>query len=216
MDDILKNSQRDFYALRIKNYPRELNFSHQSNLEKRSLVQAQEEYPVQILAGTYIPEEHRVRDSGFSPGPKILTFAQILKYNIFPLPQLLSDFLDIARKAMGCPVEIEFSGNLSPDKKRKSNFYFLQMRPMVAGGLQMEIDITPEESERAVCRSSYALGNGRFNNILDTRIKLYFGNEAIYNDISEIPPPALNEDSFYGKLITQYQMNVNERLTHSE
>ena len=51
-----------------------------------------------------------------------------------------------------------------------------------------------------------------FNNILDTRIKLYFGNEAIYNDISEIPPPALNEDSFYGKLIMQYQMNVNERI----
>ena len=167
VDDILANAQRFFYALQIRNYPDELNFLKHSNLVKREVEDAEAEYPVQLLASTYVPEEHRIRDTGYMPGPKILTFTQVLKYNIFPLPHLLSDMLELGRKGMGCPVEIEFSVNLSSDKKKKSEFFFLQMRPMVAGGERFEVQITRQEIEKAFCRSKKALGNGKNEEMAD-------------------------------------------------
>jgi hypothetical protein len=101
------------------------------------------------------------------PGPKVITFDRILKHGEFPLPELLSDMLELGRKGMGCPVEIEFSVNLGPDKIRKGDFFFLQMRPMVAGGERIEVQITGQEIEKAFCRSGQALGNGKNEEIAD-------------------------------------------------
>jgi CheY-like chemotaxis protein len=167
VDDILTNAQRYFYALKIRNYSEELAFDRYSNLERREVDEAEEEFPVKALASTYIPDEHRIRDSGTLKGPKILTFAQILKYNVFPLPSLLSDFLDLGRRAMGCPVEIEFSATLSPDPAEKGSFFFLQMRPMVGDVEPFDVKITPQDIEKAFCFSTQALGNGKTNDIAD-------------------------------------------------
>ena len=112
-------------------------------------------------------EEHRIRDTAYIAGPKVLTFAQVLKYNIFPLPSLLCDLLELGRKGMGCPVEIEFSVNLSSDKQGKSDFFFLQMRPMVADKELFDVQITPQEFKKAFCRSSQALGSGKNEEIAD-------------------------------------------------
>ena len=167
VDDILVNAQRFFYALRIKDYPGNLNFEVNSNLEKREVDDAANEFPVRTLASTYIPEEHRIRDTAYIPGPKILTFAQLLKYNLFPLPQILNDLLELGRKGLGCPVEMEFSVNLNSDKKSRSDFFFLQMRPMAADEGRLEVEITPDEMETAFCRSTQALGNGKNESMAD-------------------------------------------------
>jgi len=167
VDDILASSQKFFYALKIKDYAEDLKFNKFSNLEKREVDDAENEFPVRTLASTYVPEEHRIRDSGYMPGPKILTFAQVLKYNMFPLPHLLSDIMELGRKGMGCPVEIEFSVNLNPNKKVKNDFFFLQMRPMVAEEERFEVQISREEFDAAFCRSNHALGNGKNEKICD-------------------------------------------------
>ena len=167
VDDILENAQHFFYALRIKGYPDDLNFKKYSNLEKREIDDAESEFPVRSLASTYIPEEHRIRDTAYNPGSKIMTFAQVLKFNAFPLPQLLSDILELGRKAMGCPVEIEFSVNLNSDDNCRGDFFFLQMRPMVADEERLEVQITQHEIENAFCRSTLALGNGKNEEISD-------------------------------------------------
>ena len=52
VEDMLKNSQRHFYALRVRNYPQALNFEHHCNLEKRDIDDARKEYPVLSLAST--------------------------------------------------------------------------------------------------------------------------------------------------------------------
>jgi len=79
----------------------------------------------------------------------------------------LADMIELGRKGMGCPVEIEFSVNLSSDNKKKSDFFFLQMRPMVAGGERFEVQITQQEIETAFCRSKQALGNGKNEKMAD-------------------------------------------------
>jgi hypothetical protein len=167
VDDILANAQRSFYALKIRNYPANLKFREYYNLVKREVDEAETEYPVKTLASTYIPEEHRIRDGFFPQGYPVLTFAPILKYSLFPLPQILADFLDLGRRGMGCPVEMEFSASISSDNQKKSSFYFLQIRPMVAEGQPLEVEIDEQDWEKALCRSSQALGNGRNEEIAD-------------------------------------------------
>lgn len=167
VEDILNNCQRNFYALKIRGCSEELCFDRYANLEKRDIESAETEFPIRTLSSVYIPEEHRIRDSGYLPGLKIPTFAAILKHNSFPLSSLLSDVLNIGRKGMGCPVEIEFAVNLGTEKQRKNEFYLLQMRPMAAELNLQDVRITQADKRNAICFSRHALGNGRFDRIAD-------------------------------------------------
>jgi len=164
VDETLANSQQSFYALRIKGYPDELEY-HQSNLERREISEAENEAPVQALVSTYSPEDHTIRDS-FAKGPKVLTFARILKYRVFPLPDLLQDLLELGYKGMCCDIEIEFAVDLGGDDA-KSKFHFLQIRPMAAGEEQYDVKISQEDIDNAFCYSSKPLGHGINNKIAD-------------------------------------------------
>ena len=167
VDDILKNTQRSFYALKIKDYSAGLDLFQSSALEKRSVADIKGELPVKALAGTYIPEEHRIRDSAYLNGPKILTFAQILKYETFPLASILCDFLELGQKGLGCPVEMEFAINLNHAKKQSGDFFFLQIRPMAADREDFDIRILQDDIDKSFCYSSKSLGNGRYDTIKD-------------------------------------------------
>lgn len=167
VEDTLQNTQRYFYALKVRGYEEyPVTFEH-SNLLKLEIDEFEDAYPVKLLASTYVPEEHRIRDTGYMRGPKVLTFSQILKHRTFPLPEILSQILELSEKGMGCPVEIEFSVNLGTEADPKSEFFFLQMRPMVADLERLDIQITPAERDQAFCRSTRALGNGINRRIKD-------------------------------------------------
>jgi hypothetical protein len=95
-----------------------------------------------------------------------MTFAQILKHNLFPLPEILASLLKVGREGMGCEVEIEFAVHLDPNPA-DSIFYFLQLRPMVTGGEDLDIQISEQEREIAFCLSTSCLGHGRFTSMAD-------------------------------------------------
>ncbi len=163
VDDMLSNSQRQFYALDMGTNSC-LQRQH-SNLVRRNIQDAEDEQPVRMLASTYIADEHRVRDAHL-PGPKIITFAQILKYAGYPLAELLSELLRIGRAGMGCEVEIEFAVDLESELE-KSVLYFLQIRPMVTGGERVDVQISEQEIREAFCYSRQSLGHGLFNTMVD-------------------------------------------------
>jgi hypothetical protein len=131
------------------------------------VAEAETEFPVKALSSTYFPEEDRIRDTGHGPGPKVLTFAQVLKYDIFPLPQVLSDLLDLGRNGMGCPVEFEFSADLRTDKKHRGNFFILQIKPMAAGDEHFDVQISDDDIHSAFCYSTQSLGHGQIEEIAD-------------------------------------------------
>jgi len=163
VDDILKNAQRFFYALRMNDYPENLLFQENSNLHRLEVSDHEDCLPVKRVSGTYIPEEHRIRDSSALNGPKVLTFSSILKYNQLPLSEILSDVSDLGREAMGGPVEIEFALHW----KEKPEFYFLQIRPMVAGRENCDVKIFKTDKTHAICYAKNALGHGVRQDIKD-------------------------------------------------
>lgn len=159
VEDILENAQRQFYALKMEKSCHYLESNDSANLWRREVSEAESEQPVQLLASTYVPDEHRIRDTVHVSGQRVLTFAHILKYREFPLAPLLKDLLALAEQGMGCPVEMEFSVNLDADDDRSSEFAFLQLRPMTARAELEQVNITAEEVENAFCYSGKALGN---------------------------------------------------------
>ena len=167
VDDILKNSQRQFYTLKLNDFPEDFGANEDATLARLDVDDVCDHSPIKRLASTYSPQEHRIRDGARTGGYLILTFANILKHNSFPLADILSDVLEIGRRGMGCPVEIEFAVNLPDDAERRSSFDLLQVRPMGINQDHMEIEIQDEDIAAAVCYSTMALGNGRSREIGD-------------------------------------------------
>ncbi len=163
VENMLKYSQREFYALNV-----EVDACLQrdnSNLLLRTVQQAEKELPVTMLASTYIADEDRVRDACL-PGVKIMTFAHLLKYSSYSLGKILTELVKIGKSGMGGEVEIEFALRLDPDLE-KSVFYFLQVRQMVTGGEMADVQICDHERNIAFCHVSRSLGHGRFSNMAD-------------------------------------------------
>ena len=98
VEDILENCQRQLYALEMENSDC-LN-RYNANLTRYDVQEVAGDLPVGLLASTYVPEEHRIRDVNMA-GVKILTFAQILKYSLYPLGDILSELLELGRAGMG-------------------------------------------------------------------------------------------------------------------
>jgi hypothetical protein len=168
IEDILKNAQRYFYSIKMEKNDGSLTLDDKSGLTRREVTDVAEELPMQQLASTYIPEEQRIRDTTHISGYRVLTFASVLKFGRFPLADILTTTLDLCRKEMKCPIEMEFAVNLnSPTTHTKPQFAFLQLRPMGARGEQEEILISGEEQAKAFCRSSHALGNAVKQNMQD-------------------------------------------------
>ena len=68
--------------------------------------------------------------------------ASILKYHVFPLPEILELLLEMGSWGMGSPVEIEFAVNLSVPKGEPKEFGLLQMRPLVVSKELEGLDIS--------------------------------------------------------------------------
>lgn len=199
VDDTLKNSQRFFYGL-DRTSPFNIPEFGSSHLTKREISEAQAEYPVQMLTSTYIPEEHRIRDVN-TAGPKVVTFAQILKNNLLPLADIISEFIELGRKGLGCQVEMEFSANL-PTKDTPAEFNFLQIRPMVAGEELFDITITKSEKAKAFCHSHTALGQGKsqdIHNIIIVKPETFFPAKSreIAKEIGRLNGIILRQKSKY-------------------
>ncbi|MFW2365533.1 MAG: PEP/pyruvate-binding domain-containing protein [Desulforhopalus sp.] len=163
VDNMLKSSQRQFYALDMD--PSRCLNRDTSNLVSRNIQDAEKELPVRMLASTYIADEHRVRDASL-PGPRIMTFAQLLKYSGYPLAEILAQLLKLGKVGMGGEVEIEFAVHLDAELKR-SVFYFLQVRHMVTDGEMADVQICDHEMENAFCYVGNSLGHGLFDSIAD-------------------------------------------------
>lgn len=157
--ETLKNSQRFFYALKLDESVCRLSLDDAVTLVKREISAAADEEPVRMVTSTYVPGEEAIRDSDSVPGHRVVTFAQVLRYGLFPLAGVLTAVLEIGREGMGCPVEMEFCVDLSFDRGSRPRFAILQLRPMSAREEVVNVRITAEELAKAFCVSSRALGN---------------------------------------------------------
>jgi len=160
VNTILDNAQRFFFTLELDKPLCQLGVNDALTLAKREIMDAVDELPVRTLTSAYIPDEQRILDVVDLPGYRVATFAQVLKYGLFPLADILNDLLAIGQEGMGYPVELEFSVELNLQKTAaKPRFAILQLRPMSARLEMMNVEITTQDIAKAFCFSQQALGN---------------------------------------------------------
>jgi hypothetical protein len=165
IEDILANAQTHFYALRLTDDPEPID--PDSDLLPRQVIDALNEDPFRSMVSSYLPEDGRLRDTAMGPGQKVVTFAPVLKHKAFPLAQIITDLLDIGRKGMGCHVEIEFAVDFKSEMGAPPVFHLLQMRPMSVGGDPFDVEVSPGDTDDALCYSTQALGHGKYDRISD-------------------------------------------------
>ena len=159
VDDILKNSQRTFYALNMKSSPHPLSPDDSLAVVKRAVADAAGEFPVRLLSSSYDHQEHRIRDSFSGTGYPVITFSSVLKFQMVPLAEMLKELLSAGQKGMGGSVEIEFSLVIPQDQTQTSQLFILQIRPMGAPEETIRVDINTRELDSIFCLSHSSLGN---------------------------------------------------------
>ena len=157
---IQKNSQSMFYALRLTNETK-----NNSDLHKYDLIKAEKNGSLKWSGSVLSQEDGTLRDTLKEIGVRVVSFAPILKWNSIPFSDLAKVILVIGKKALGCPVEIEFAVNM--EAKPKPEFCLLQIKPMVQTSFNRTIFSKDKSSEQVFCRSNVTLGDGKIETIKD-------------------------------------------------
>jgi len=167
VEDVLANSQREFWALEIDHGDQSFDSEDAMRERRFGLDAAEADGTLAALGSTYSAENHAVYDGLSRAGVRLVTFAPILKRAAFPLADVMTTLLDISSKGMHREVEIEFAVRLTTEGQGDHEFGFLQVRPVLRvrelDGLSLEE--TPDDT--LCCRSPRVLGNGILTDIHD-------------------------------------------------
>ncbi|MCD4694805.1 MAG: phosphoenolpyruvate synthase [Bacteroidales bacterium] len=163
----LRETQRFFCALDLNASNFKPSLDDGANLKKFRISQAENDRSIANIASTYDYDNQMLRDGVLYEGKKVITFANILQHNIFPLAEILDLTLKIGQKEMNKAVEIEFAVNLSGRKEEPDVFNILQIRPIVDNKENIDVDLGKVKNKESIIISDSALGNGIIDNIYD-------------------------------------------------
>ncbi len=164
--DILRNAQRNFWALDLTSMDVIPGLRSDANLVQEDVIEALKRPDAGLVASTYMRANDTVVDGVVNGGAPLVSFARALKGRGLPLPQVLQQVLAIAQTGMGIPVEIEFAVD-AVQPGGPPVFHVLQVRPMIVDRAVQTPDLESLPPERIVVQSPAALGHGRTDGILD-------------------------------------------------
>ena len=166
MEMTLRETQTSFYALDLKNRGENFSLDDGFNLLKLPIKEAEKNDALQFIASTYDPYNMEIRDGIYPVGRKLITFANILKREDFPLARILQLVQESGQNEMHRPVEIEFAVTLNA-KEKTGTFYLLQMRPMVDVKADLSEDLNRIPEDKVLLKSFNSLGHGVMEDIHD-------------------------------------------------
>ncbi|MGF1584945.1 MAG: PEP/pyruvate-binding domain-containing protein [Bacteroidales bacterium] len=165
--DSFKNSQVQFYAVNLGKPDVNLMEGEDAGLIKLEIAEAERHGTLKHCASVYDAENDRIVPGIENPGPRVVNFANILKYEYIPLARALSITLDVVREALGCPVEIEFAIDLSQDENSLPSFYLLQIKPLFGNASDYSIDHDQINKDEILLKSGRSMGNGKVDYLSD-------------------------------------------------
>ncbi len=202
----LRDTQTELYGLPQK-APESSEFTTDDgfNIVRIPVADAFKTGSLKYLVSTFDFNDRMIRDSGAGPGRKLITFANVLRQNVFPLAQAVDFMLSTGQYEMGRPVEIEFAGLINPDamkSEKKGTLYWLQIRPIVDKKEMLDDSIMEEPDSSLILRSETALGHGIMDNV---RTVVYvrpqtfnsLRNPEVAREIAELNKKLIEENEPY-------------------
>ncbi|WP_455673702.1 PEP/pyruvate-binding domain-containing protein [Phocaeicola sp.] len=201
MEIALRETQTRFYALDLKNTGDNFSLDDGFNLLKLPVKEAENDGALNFIASTYDPYDMIIRDGIYPGGRKLITFANVLQHDVFPLPRILQLVQEYGQSEMRRPVEIEFAVTLNQQKKT-GTFYLLQIRPMVDVKANLEEDLNLIADEDVLLKSHNSLGHGILEDIHDvvyvkTDGYMASNNPTIAYEIEKMNRKFLDEGKHY-------------------
>jgi len=186
-DLALRETQKMFYALNLDPESFQPTTDEAANLLQLKTSQADADGVMKLVCSTYDFENHMLRDGYHDGGKKLVTFANVLKYNTFPLADILQEVLRVGQKEMRKPIEIEFAVELNKPKDTIKLFYVLQIRPIVSMNESLDIDLGAVQGDDCIITADHTLGNGLIKGLKDfVYVKPKAFNPAKTREIAEI------------------------------
>jgi CheY-like chemotaxis protein len=183
VEDMLRNSQKNFYALGLPDPDAPRDAERDLRLLTLELADAEQDGTLDLLASTYSQENHQVYDGMGRVGARLVSFAPILKHGAFPLADILRLMLRVGTRGMSSSVEIEYAARLTVPQGQRREFCVLQMRPMVISHEGGELSIEDTDESRMICHSTQVLGDGVLSDVSD----------VVYVDIDRFERAASSE-----------------------
>lgn len=199
VDSALKDTQRYFFALDLNN---KSSFTPNDafNFLKLTTKDAEKDDSIRLISSTYIPSDQMIYDGYYEGGRKIISFANILQHDVFPLAQILQEILGVGQNEMGRAVEIEFAADLKDNVE--GYFYILQIRPIVQNKEFINENLTEIKPQETILYSKDALGHGIYSDVYDviyvkTESFNAANNQKIAIEIDELNRKFLEADKNY-------------------
>jgi CheY-like chemotaxis protein len=201
MEMALRETQTQFYALDLRNEGHNFSLDDGFNLLKLNVREADKDGALQFIASTYDPYDQVIRDGIYPGGRKLITFANILQHDVFPLPRILQLVQSYGQGEMRRPVEVEFAVTLNAQKK-EGTFYLLQIRPMVDVKADLKEDLLAIPEDQLILKSENSLGHGIMEDIHDLIYVKTEGYSASHNpqiadEIEKMNRQFLADDKHY-------------------
>ena len=165
----LRDTQKMMYALDLRPGAFKISVNEGINLAHSPVADILPGFShPELVASTFSTENNRMLPGITAKGPRVVSFDAILKYNRFPLAQIIRDLLDLCKEALMCDVEMEFAADM--DYRHKDNalvLKLLQVRPVGEYGNDAKVSIADAEKnmQKVLVKSSKALGSGQIENI---------------------------------------------------
>ncbi len=164
----LRDSQVEFMALDMIHS--EVDFvaeGSEANLHRLPITEAENHDVLKHLASVYDVDNERIEPGLSSAGPRILNFANILKYEYVPLARALTLIMDVGKEALGSPVELEYALDLDKAENGKPSFFILQIKPMLGTGGEYTFDTEGLDRDDMIIYAEKSMGNGKVDDITD-------------------------------------------------
>jgi CheY-like chemotaxis protein len=166
--DQIRESQRHFYALDMTRTTFDLVTDGENAAVRRLRIkEAEADGTLEMSVSTYNMENDDIVPGMPFPGPRIVDFANILKYNSIPLADTLLLLLKLFKEAMGAPVEMEYAIDLSSGENGLPTFYLLQIKPLIRCEEEVSIEQVTLEQDNLLLYAERGMGNGRITHIRD-------------------------------------------------
>ena len=158
----LKETQSNFLALDLTAQDKPISKDETFDLVRLTIREAEADGTLDWIASTYVRDDDMIYDTPHMKGRKLVTFAGVLRYEVFPLAKIIQLVLQYGANEMRRPVEVEFAVRFG-----ERVFYPLQIRPIVSARECIDEDLTAIPKEKRLLYSTRSLGNGISSDVHD-------------------------------------------------
>ncbi len=185
--EMIQGTQSKFWAINLGHVEHD-PLEETEFLAHCGIDEAESDGTLRFVASTYQANNDRLVTGIQGEGPRLVTFAPLLKITDIPLNEMIRYVLKLCEESVGHEVEMEFAMTIDTAGDMAAKFWILQVRPMFVSHARVDVDEEELAVPGVIAASEKVLGNGHINTLRDVvflKPRLFTDKES-YNIASEL------------------------------